>query len=119
MRRILDVARARQLVAALSVFPPALAVSLTGDCPVAGSRLPDASGCEHEVDVRETVLDALRVMFHAACMQEHGRFGLSPDLRGFDDTGCGNACDRFGESRRVFRDYFPDLIESQRMVVDE
>ena len=101
MFRILDVARARQLIAALAVFASALTVALAGDGSVAAAGLADASGCQHEIDVGETVLDALGVMLDASRVQQHGGLGRSPDF-GCPDDACGrNTGDRFGTLRRV------------------
>ena len=99
MLRILDVARAGQLVAALAVLASALAVALAGDRAVAAAGLADASGRQHEVDVGETVLDALGVMLDAARVQQHRGFRRSPDFRGPDDARCRHTGDRFGTSR--------------------
>ncbi len=59
VRRVLEVARTRQLVAFLSLFARALTVTLTGDHRVAAAFAPDATGGHHQVDGGDAVLDAL------------------------------------------------------------
>ena len=59
MRRVLEVARARQLIAFLSLLARALAVALAGDHRVAAAFAPDAAGGHHQVDGGHAVLDAL------------------------------------------------------------
>ena len=51
MLRRADVASAGELIATLAVFAAALAVALAGDRAVAATRLADATGRQHQVDV--------------------------------------------------------------------
>src|SRR5262249_37229129 len=79
--RILDVAPSGQLVASLAVFASALAVALPRDRSVSAAGAADSSCREHQIDIRENVLNTLRVMFHASRMKQHRCFGRPPDLR--------------------------------------
>src|SRR6185369_15731499 len=69
MLRILDVARSRQLIAALAVLAPALPVSLPGDGCISATGLADFAGSQHEVDARQHVVNAGAVMLDAARVQ--------------------------------------------------
>src|SRR5581483_4148941 len=107
---VLDVARARELVAALPVLARALAVPLAGDGRVAAARFPDLAGREHEVDAREDVLDALRVVLDAARVEEHRARRLHPHLGRLDDArrrDADLALDRF---RCAALDRAPDVV---------
>src|SRR5690606_38544183 len=68
---------------------------------VAASFAADAPGRKDEIERRETVLDALRVMLDAARVEEEARPRGSPDLGGTDDELRGNAGDLRGVLRRV------------------
>ena len=79
--RVLDVARARQLVALLALLPPALAVALAGDHRVAAAFPADAAGGDHQVDGRHAVLDALGVMLDAAGVEQEAGLRRAPQSR--------------------------------------
>src|SRR6185295_4013008 len=70
---VLDVAPARQLVAALAVLAAALPVALPRDHRVARAGLPDLARRQAEVDAGQAVLDALRVVLDAARVDQHRR----------------------------------------------
>src|SRR5262249_42775454 len=63
-----DLSLARQLIAFLSMFASALAVSLAGDHDATGAFSADVSGCETEIDQSQNVLDTFGMMFNPAGM---------------------------------------------------
>ena len=99
VRRVLEVARARQLIAFLSLLARALAVALAGDHRVAAAFAPDAARGHHQVDGGHAVLDALRVVLDAAGVQQEAGLGRPPHFGRAHDHRGGHARD----GRRVFR----------------
>src|SRR5262249_40450943 len=85
MLRIVDVPPARELVTALPVLSPTLAIPLAGDSRVATSRLANLASGQDEVDTRQTVFGALGMMFNTPGMQEHGGRRCAPPLRRLDN----------------------------------
>src|SRR5215813_13041162 len=67
------------------MFASALSISLARDRSVAASRLTNTAGSQHKVDIREYVVDAVRVVFDPASMQDHRCFGAAIDLRSLHD----------------------------------
>ena len=88
-----DVAVAGQLVALVAVLPAALSVALAGDRRDAASRLAELAGGETEVDRREHVVDALRVVLDAPSVEQHAGRGRAPPLGRLLDPRRGDARD--------------------------
>src|SRR5574341_1771299 len=63
---IIDVPPARQLVTALPVLAPALAIALASNGRVTTARLTDLAGGQDQIDARQAVLRPLRVVLDAA-----------------------------------------------------
>src|SRR5688572_12702019 len=97
----------------------ALAISLTGDRPVTAPRLADAAAGQYKIDIRQTVLDALGLVFHATSVQQHRGFRRPPDLSRPHDAGGWYSGDRFGCLRRVTLDEFSHLVETSGVLLDE
>src|SRR5207249_3405777 len=119
MVRVVDVASAGELIAALSMLATALAVALTGDCAVTAARFADAARRQNQVDVTENIFDTLGVVLDAARVEPHRSSGGSPDFRRLYDAARGNACDAFCGSRVVFSDEVANSIEVVRVLADE
>ena len=117
--RVLDVARPRELIAALALLACPLAVALPGDRRVARARLADLAGGEHEVDAGEHVLDALGVVLDAARVEQHGARRLHPQLGRLDDASRGDAHQPLHGLGRVAFDEGSHLVEARRVPLDE
>ena len=79
-RGVVDPPVAGQLVGLLSVLAAALAVALAGEAAVAVEGPADAAHREREVDERQDVADALRLLLGAA-RREHQRIRARPRTR--------------------------------------
>ena len=66
-----------KLIRFLTVLATTLAVALSGDGSVTAARCSNLPGCQHEIDVRENVVDAIGVMFYAAGVHHHGGLGAT------------------------------------------
>src|SRR6185369_12857365 len=66
--RIRDLTLAGKLVRFLTVLAAALSIALSGDGAVAAPGFTDIAGRQHEIDVRENVVHAVRVMFDTTRM---------------------------------------------------
>ena len=75
-----------KLIALLAVLAAALAVALAGDHHAAGALAAEVAGGEEQVDHREAVLDALRVVLDAARVEPHRAVGAADPVRGFLDV---------------------------------
>src|SRR5262249_47770677 len=116
---ILDVAPSGQLVASLAVFASALAVALTRDRSVPAAGASDSSCREHQVDIGENVLNALRVMLYAPGVKHHRCFRRSPDLRSAHDASSGYARNAFRNGWRVRFNSLASLLESGGVFLDK
>src|SRR5262245_30644742 len=112
MLGIIDVPRARQLIAALAMFAAALAVALPRDRSISATWLSDTSAGENEVDIGEAVLDSFRVVLDTARMEQYRRFCRPPNLCGANNVGSWNAGNRFGESGRIRLNELPYLFKA-------
>ena len=70
-----------QLIAFLPVLAAALPVALAGDHHAAGAFAAEVAGREEQVEHREAVLDAFRVMLDAARVDAHRAIGLADPVR--------------------------------------
>src|SRR5688572_11893718 len=70
--RIADGALARQLIALLTVFAPALTVALPRNHHAAGPFPANITSSQAEVDHRQHVFDAFRLMLDAAGVECNG-----------------------------------------------
>src|SRR6185503_3015866 len=100
-----------QLICLLTVLASSLSIPLTGDGSVTATRLADTSGCEDQIDVRQDIVHAVRMMFNATRMQNYRRLCSPVKLRSLDDLTCRHAGDLGCDLRRVFRNqtlrFFP------------
>src|ERR1051326_2544957 len=76
-----------ELIAFLAVFAATLAISLAGDHIGSRAFSPDVAGGETEVDHREAIFHAVRMVFHAAGMKCHGTPRFTEPARRFFDGG--------------------------------
>src|SRR5690348_6884167 len=106
MFRVGDRTLPGKLILFLAVLASTLTVALTGDCSVTTAGRADLAGREDEIDVREHVVDAVRVMFDAASVHQHGCFGAAVQSSSFDDLVCGHTADLRDDVRRIMRGYF-------------
>ena len=70
----------------------ALPIALPCDCPVAATRRAYLSRSQHKVDIRQDVVDPVRVVLNAARMHDHSGFRAAIESRGLYDLLCGHAC---------------------------
>ena len=70
-QRIVNLAIAGELVGLLAALASALSVALTGDRPVTAEAPADLTKGQCEVEIRERVVDALRLLLRAAAGQHH------------------------------------------------
>ena len=82
MLRVRDVARARQLIAFLSLLARALAVALAGDHGVAAAFTADSPAGDYQVDGGNAVVHAFAVVLDAARMQQEAGRRRPPHLGG-------------------------------------
>ena len=109
-----------QLIALLPVLAAALAVALAGDHHAARALAADVAGGQAEVDHRQAVLDALRLMLDAARVQRHRAVGLAePARRLLDRLGrhAGDLARRARGSHALHRRR--DRVEAGGVRVDE
>src|SRR5262245_35329930 len=111
MFRVRDQTLSGKLVRFLTVLASALTVALACDCPVTTTRRPDLAGSEHEIDVRQHVVDAVSVMFDTASMHHHRGLRSSIESGCFDDLFCRHTADLRSDVRRIprcqLKCYFP------------
>src|SRR4030095_3250407 len=88
-----------KLVRLLSVFASALSISLAGDGAVATSWRADTSGRKHEVDIRQHVVDAVRVVLNSPGVKHHRRLRVAVEACGLHNFFGGNASN-FGRNLR-------------------
>ena len=74
------------------MFTTTLPVALSGDRAVATSGCAYLPSGQDEIDVREHVVDAVRVVFDATSMHNHACTCATINERGLDDLLCGHAC---------------------------
>src|SRR5207248_1200596 len=117
--RIFNVSATRQLIAALAVLAAALSIALSGDRSISAAGPADAARREDQIDIRKAILDTLRMVFHASCVQQHRCLCGSPDLGCTDDVCGGNAGDAFSDTRGVLPDEFTHFGKTECVVVDE
>ena len=72
MFRIRNRTLSGKLIGLLSVLASALPVALAGDRSVTTTRRADFSRRQHEIDIRQHVVDAVGVMLNAARVHDHG-----------------------------------------------
>src|SRR5215216_889939 len=90
-----------KLVRLLSMLAPTLTIALSGDGAVAPAWGADISGRQHEVDVGEDVVNAVRVMFDAACVHDHRGFSTAIKSSSFDYPFSRNSADLRSDGRRI------------------
>ncbi len=117
--RVADVTPAWELIAFLAVLATALPVGLSHDGAVATLRFADPSRCKHEVDRAERVLHAVRVVLDPACVEEEARLRGSPPLGGLHQGTLRHAGHLGGPRQRPLPAILRDLLEADRMRVDE
>src|SRR4029079_12509282 len=74
---------------------------LSGYGSVTATGRANLSGRKHEVDVRENVIDTVRVMFDSACMHDHRGLRAAIESSSFDNAVCGHTADLRRDIRRV------------------
>src|SRR5262249_10447898 len=85
--RIVDVSPARELVTALPVLSPALAIALARDGRVAAAWLADFTSGQHQVDARQAVLSPLRAMLDPTSVYKQGCRRCAPPRRRLHQRG--------------------------------
>src|SRR5262245_54582351 len=85
MRLVLDVTRAGELIGILPLLPPALAIALARDHRIPRTLLADAPRRHAEVDRRDAIVDALRMVLDAPRVKEEARARRPPHLGGPND----------------------------------
>ena len=101
------------------MLPSTLSIPLPGDGAVAAAGLADAARGEHEVDVSEHVLRALRVVLDAARVQQHGGFRRAPHFRRGDDAFRRDAGDFLRHLGCVALHQLAHFVEVVRVFGDE
>ena len=111
--RIVDAAIAGQLVGFLPVLAPALPVSLSRQRAVAAERPPDLPERKREVDEREHVVDAMRLLLGAARGEDHRGPRVAEHARGLDELA---SAERPSASRRARASTPPRAVSPRRIL---
>src|SRR5689334_14131003 len=124
MFRVGDRTLPGKLIRFLAVLASTLTVALAGDRSVTTSGRADLAGGEDKIDVREHVVDAVRVMFDAASVHYHRCLRAAVKSRSFDNFGCGHTADLRRDVWRITRGHleccFPIVCaRTDESVIDE
>ena len=112
---IADRTLAGKLVALLAVLASALAVALPGDHGAAGTFPSDVAGREAQVNQRQTVFNAFRLVLDSARMQHNGAVSFGKEVSGaFNGFGRYSAL-LSGSTRVPGANRFRYLFESRRV----
>ena len=110
-RGVVDLPVAGKLVRLLAVLAASLAVPLTGDRAEAGERLAASPKGEREIDEREDVVDALRLLLGAARREHHRASRLGEQRRGTHELCFGDAGDLLDALGPVGGEHAAQLLE--------
>src|SRR6185369_10564640 len=96
-----------------------LAVSLAGDHGGAAAVASDMAGGEHDIDDRQTVFDAFRLVLEPARVQSNGAFGFCDPVGGLLDVFRRDACYGCDALRVPGRHRFLYGVETCRVLGNE
>src|SRR5215213_365321 len=119
MFRIRDQTLSGKLVRFLTVLASTLAVALARDRSVATTRRTNLARSEYEIDVRQHVIDAVRVMFDAARVHHHPGLRSSIEPSRINDLLCGHTADLRSDIRRIPRYQLECCLPVVRACIDE
>ena len=103
---------AGQLVSLLTVLASALAVPLAGECADAAQRTCRQAERQRDVDVRQRIPYALRLLLGTPRRDHHGARCASQGVCGLDDVALGNAGERLHAFGPIGRGDTADLVEA-------